>query len=759
MCWLAGERIQRVKESQNDIFGTFMAKQAELEIAFGRGEAGAYECVLRFKAANSDAFERESDRVKLDIDGLKTKTNSEEYGKELSAALFKSDVVRRAFTRAQAAAQGARAALRIRLLINKETPELHSVRWELLRDAAGKELLNGSKCWFSRYLGSENWPEVSIRPKAGLQALVMIASPSELPRDGMQPLAVEREQAWAEKSLAGIELTRLISNRSAEPETRPTMENLVNRLRDGVDILFLICHGQLKETAEGMVPRLWLENSEGKADVVAAGALVEAIERLPAAPRLIVLASCQSAGTGASEDALAALGPKLAAAGVPAVIAMQGKVAEETIDAFLPTFFVELQRDGQLDRAMAVARGEAYSKKRRDYWMPVLFLRLESGRLWEEDKDQPTGLFWLLLPTAVILTLVVASMFWRVPARVNVDAMVNQVKLHTIEGDAQVVLAQAEAESLGLSGFQEVRIHPEKVWAANPAKYDSKSGEYPGDAWQKVMNLPPGNELLLTALPAEDQLIRILPWLEPGSATDSVRIGPVSVKGNTTVTLSTPERGHSLSIRLPGSSERSSFQLPKRFRLRVQGAEARPPLPYRGDIDLRVELAGEAGVLSYTPAKSGTTIVPAFAKGRNLKLLDRAGIPVDRLEFFRETRNTRGTESSLAGAGEIRFDRHSESVKLAAKDILEVNQLGNFRLAGAELVDKDQTSTLRLELRGTAGGVSSGPPGGKEDRRLSLFDLAIHDRKLVALFVVLLSWLAPTLLAGRNYLNKRPGRA
>ena len=72
-------------------------------------------------------------------------------------------------------------------------------------------------------------------------------------------------------------------------------------------------------------------------------------------PRLIVLASCESAGKGTGE-ALQALGPRLAEAGVPAVIAMQGSISMGTAARFMPVFFRELRRDGHIDRAMSVAR-------------------------------------------------------------------------------------------------------------------------------------------------------------------------------------------------------------------------------------------------------------------------------------------------------------------------------------------------------------------------------------------------------------------
>ena len=76
---------------------------------------------------------------------------------------------------------------------------------------------------------------------------------------------------------------------------------------------------------------------------------------------------------------MAGLGPRLAEAGVPAVIAMQGNVTMATAAAFMPVFFTELRNKGLVDRAMALARGAV--RDRPDAWMPVLFMRLKSGRI------------------------------------------------------------------------------------------------------------------------------------------------------------------------------------------------------------------------------------------------------------------------------------------------------------------------------------------------------------------------------------------
>src|SRR5207253_1390745 len=110
-------------------------------------------------------------------------------------------------------------------------------------------------------------------------------------------------------------------------------------LREEPDILYLVCHG-------GMVdgePQLLLEDDAGKTAPASGDDLVEAFKGLRNLPRLVVLISCQSGGDaaappgspGADRAVLAAVGPRLAEAGVPAVLAMQGDLDKATARLFL----------------------------------------------------------------------------------------------------------------------------------------------------------------------------------------------------------------------------------------------------------------------------------------------------------------------------------------------------------------------------------------------------------------------------------------
>ncbi|MCA1647388.1 MAG: CHAT domain-containing protein [Chloroflexi bacterium] len=177
--------------------------------------------------------------------------------------------------------------------------------------------------------------------------------------------------AVAVAGLGDMPTTRLVGKGQA------TLENLSTNLSQGFDVVYIVAHGAF---VKGRA-MLYLEDSEGDADVVSGVQLAAAIARRLTMPRLVVLASCQSAGSGTS-GAMAAVGPLLAREGVPAVLAMQGKISIETAAPFMVRFFEELGTDGQIDRAVAVARGEARRRDRTDAWMPVLYTRLNSGCIW-----------------------------------------------------------------------------------------------------------------------------------------------------------------------------------------------------------------------------------------------------------------------------------------------------------------------------------------------------------------------------------------
>jgi len=356
-----------------------MKQYADIEIGLYRIGPGEYTVEFRFSHPGDDSDIRLStgrhEVVHFDIEKLsELQLDPNEYGQILSNALFAPSDFKQALLDAIAISESNDVPLRMRLFISSSAPELHGLRWELLQNPRDNTpIATDQNIAFSRYMASLNWRAIRMHPKGNLRALLVIANPSDLSQYNFASIDVNAEIARAQSGLENISTDRLpLSDQPA------TLNNLISTLFSApkpYDILYLVCHGTMIKST----PYLYLEKDDRKMDRVAGQDLVTRIKELQHKPRLIVLASCQSAGKGEG-DALTALGPRLAEIGIPAVVAMQDNLSMETAAEFIPTFFRELDRDGQIDRAMSAARGMV--RDQPDHWVPVLFMRLKSGRLW-----------------------------------------------------------------------------------------------------------------------------------------------------------------------------------------------------------------------------------------------------------------------------------------------------------------------------------------------------------------------------------------
>src|SRR5262249_28978485 len=161
------------------------------------------------------------------------------------------------------------------------------------------QLATGDRVFFSRYLASKDFQKVRLRARGDLRALAIIANPDNISqysvergptrpgRRQLAPIDVEAEKVRIERSLGDIPTTYL------DAEGKVTFERLVNQVSHGYDILYFACHGGW---IDGQ-PKLWLEDAEGHAAPRPARELVAALNNLLQRPRLVVLASCWSAGT------------------------------------------------------------------------------------------------------------------------------------------------------------------------------------------------------------------------------------------------------------------------------------------------------------------------------------------------------------------------------------------------------------------------------------------------------------------------------
>jgi hypothetical protein len=360
---------------------------AELEIGLSSlDQAGLYQVELRFDSPKDDA-ERTPVRGPAALDPLELVELEDgpgnAYGVALARSLFADAGVRAAYGQFKAAVERADGLLRVKLFVDRSAPELHRLRWELLTDPDTQQpLATSERILFSRFGSSSDWRPVRLRAKTELTALVAVSNPSNLKDFGLAPVDVDGEVARAREHLQGTRVA-VAGQDAGDPLT---LDRLIDRLRGGVDVLYLVCHGGL-QPEKG--PLLYLQDEDGAAKAARGDELAQRVGELLERPRLVVLASCESAGseqmsiqTAVAAGQLVPLAPALAEAGVHAVLAMQGKISMETVTTAMPVFFAELLEDGQIDRALAVARGKV--REQPDSWMPALFLRLKGGRIWYE---------------------------------------------------------------------------------------------------------------------------------------------------------------------------------------------------------------------------------------------------------------------------------------------------------------------------------------------------------------------------------------
>lgn len=281
--------------------------------------------------------------------------------------------LREAWQRALGYAEGAGERLRVRLHLRGDDT-LHALRWELLRDPVTQTpLAYRERVAFSRYLSSGHLGDVQAATKPRLGAVIAVSSAAG---PNMAPVDVAGEVKRAVAALGNVPATVLDGRDGHAAASLPA---LADALRSGPQLLYLVCHGVL---VDGQ-PLLYLERLPGEpARPIPGAELVRQIADLTQRPLLVVLASCRSGGD--SYATLAAVGPQLARSGVGAVLAMQGDVPMELVAELTPRLLSELDRDGQIDRALAAARAALPADQ--PWWMPTLWMAVKDGALWRTPK-------------------------------------------------------------------------------------------------------------------------------------------------------------------------------------------------------------------------------------------------------------------------------------------------------------------------------------------------------------------------------------
>ncbi|MFZ5819983.1 MAG: SUMF1/EgtB/PvdO family nonheme iron enzyme [Chloroflexota bacterium] len=268
--------------------------------------------------------------------------------------------------------------LRIRLHI--EAPEFHDYPWELLYNSKTNQFLALSNDTpVVRYFELPA-PEYPLSLKPPLRMLVMISSP-----EGFPSLDVEEE--W--QKLTGalqplVERGMIVLERLA----RPTLGDLQKALRrDDFHIFHFIGHGKFITHRQDGVLLLEEDMNEMRGRPVSGqylGILLHDHQSL----RLVVLNACEGARTSQS-DPYAGVAQSLVQQGIPAVIAMQFPIFEDSAIKFANEFYGAIADEFPVDAAMSEARKAIFTTGNETEWAtPVLFMNAPDGKIFKLHKEQ-----------------------------------------------------------------------------------------------------------------------------------------------------------------------------------------------------------------------------------------------------------------------------------------------------------------------------------------------------------------------------------
>ena len=332
---------------------------------------------------------RSEGRLRLDEDArveLAVCATAAQYGLLLGRALF-GGVLREAFIRARAASPD-----QLRVLLAIEPADLQALHWERLHAPLEGErwdfLVLDQRSLLSLYTASAAEREFPTLYAPELQALVVAASPAGLGEFGLEPFAEARAVAAALQGL-GSTPSQVLALSAAGLEKRwcgpPTLDQLCEQLcGQRYSLLHLICHGQVRRDGETV---LYLADRSGRVQPVPGSVLLERLGRLRSAaglPHFIFLSTCETAHAAAGRSVGGLAQRLVRELGVPAVLAMNGKVALDLALELSQRFYPHLLKHGEPDRALAEAN--AVLIEHTDALIPVLYSRLRAQPLFELES-------------------------------------------------------------------------------------------------------------------------------------------------------------------------------------------------------------------------------------------------------------------------------------------------------------------------------------------------------------------------------------
>jgi len=297
-------------------------------------------------------------------------------GDELYQALFPNEINAR-FQAAIAGAQANNHSVRLRLIF--ESPQLAALPWEFLYDKQTNTFLgNNTQTVLSRYIDVPLQKRDIKSASLPLRVLLVISSPNNLPKldvAGEEKLIREALGKHIEAGLIELDILQ-----------EATIRNINQKLREKpYNVFHFIGHGEFK----GNKGYIFLADRDGKANLLDDERFANFFlgnNNLG----LIILNSCDGA-TVSSNQVFAGTAPNLVRRGIPAVVAMQYSIFDNTAKIFADEFYRTLALGYPVDAAIQTTRNAISMEvglDRRDFATPVLYMRARNGIILDVIKQE-----------------------------------------------------------------------------------------------------------------------------------------------------------------------------------------------------------------------------------------------------------------------------------------------------------------------------------------------------------------------------------
>jgi tetratricopeptide (TPR) repeat protein len=336
--------------------------------------AGEAQGTLNFNSTLG-AIQRAMARIKAE------ETDEElfvDFGRTLFQQLFSDeieDVYRASLGYARAQGKGLRIRLRL------EPPELGAIPWEYLYDELNDLFLGvSSETPVTRYIPVAEPPRsITIHPT--LKVLAVISNPVNLAERGLPELDAEKEKQVLSQALGEWEREGLVQLEFLDHAIASEIREKLRRYQP--HIFHFIGHGAFQDDKAYLV----IEDDDRRFRLITDRTFREFFLGSDFT-KLVVLNACQSATTSSTQP-MVGMAPNLVRRGLPAVVAMQYSIYDDTAIKFSREFYRALAVGFPVDTAISEARRGIYidyGAERRDWGIPVLFMRAPDGVILKLTK-------------------------------------------------------------------------------------------------------------------------------------------------------------------------------------------------------------------------------------------------------------------------------------------------------------------------------------------------------------------------------------